>query len=222
MATKSAKGSGQGVALARAVMRVWLWPAERKRKKAIKEALATLIDVASKNIGRGFDASSTILNVGLFLLLAERDIQSLKLDALTHPDEWHRKLCARIIILTIYEWDFDKVTGKALKDALKAAHVSDESRQEAVVCLRRIRDVQHKVRKKFSSLRNSAIAHRDADGLAQYRVIQEVDEHEVFVIIGEFYTAARHFIDLLPKLVSESGNPTSLLLQWLQSDHTRS
>jgi hypothetical protein len=41
-------------------------------------------------------------------------IQAIKIDALTHPDEWTRKLQARVILLTIYEWDADEVSGRAL------------------------------------------------------------------------------------------------------------
>jgi len=111
MATPPARKLEKPAAFARAIMRWWLPVKERKKNKALRNALDTVVEVASKNSGRGFDASSTILNIGLFLLLAERDIQSVKIDALTHPDEWHRKLCARVILLTIHEWDFDKVTG---------------------------------------------------------------------------------------------------------------
>ena len=202
-------------------MRWWLPLKERKKNKALRTALETVVEVASKNSGRGFDASSTILNIGLFLLLAERDIQSVKIDALTHPDEWHRKLCARVIVLTIHEWDFDKVTGTSLKNALNAAGVSEQSRQEAVAALRIVRNVQRKVRKTFGSLRNSTIAHRDADALAQYRAIRDINIDEVFTVAGEFYSGAERFINVLPKLLAESSTLHSLLSQWLQSEQAQ-
>jgi hypothetical protein len=55
-----------------------------------------------------FRGVSTLFNIGLYLLIAHKDIQAIKIDALTHPDEWTRKLLARIILLTIFEWDAEK------------------------------------------------------------------------------------------------------------------
>jgi hypothetical protein len=88
-------------------------------------------------------------------------IQALKIDALTHPDEWTRKLHARIILLTIYEWDADKVTGRGLKDALDTIQGSPALTVQAVDALRALRRVQRKVTKEYGFVRNAAIAHRD-------------------------------------------------------------
>jgi hypothetical protein len=51
-------------------------------------------------------------------LIADRDIQAVKTDTLTHPDEWTRKLNPRNILLTIHEWDADKVCGRELMNAM--------------------------------------------------------------------------------------------------------
>jgi hypothetical protein len=82
------------------------------------------------------------MNIGLYLLIAERDIQALKIDAFSRPDEWTRKLHARIILLTIYEWDADQVSGLALKKALDAIQVSQDVRDQAVGALRALRLAQ--------------------------------------------------------------------------------
>jgi hypothetical protein len=146
-------------------MRRWLWLSERRRRKAIDEALATIKDQTSKSNERGFQDSATLLNIALFFLIAERDFQCVKLDALTHPDEWKRKLCARVILLTIHEWDPDKVSGTALRDALDRLSISDAVRKEIVDSLRAARAAQGRARKEFAELRNATIAHRDADAL---------------------------------------------------------
>jgi hypothetical protein len=204
--------------LARAVMRRWLPFSERKRAKALREAFDVVRDLAIKNEERGFEASSTILNIALYILIAERDIQCLKIDALTHPDEWTRKLCARVILLTVHEWDLDKVSGRGLKRALDMAGASDEVRKQAVDALRRLRFVQRMAVTKFGRLRHTAIAHRDADALLQYRLIEELKTEDVFRVTGEFYDAARRFMDVLPRLVVETGTMPALLRQWLASN----
>jgi hypothetical protein len=66
-------------------------------------------------------------------------------------------------------------------------------------------------------LRNATIAHRDADALLQYRAIRNLKTEMVFAISGEFYAAARRFIDVVPRLMLESGTFPALLRQYVQS-----
>lgn len=105
--------------LVRAYLRRKLPRTERKRRVALEAAFETTRYFAVKNENGKFKGLSILYNIALYLLIADRDIQAVKIDALTHPDEWTLKLNARIILLTIYEWDADKVTGRELKDALE-------------------------------------------------------------------------------------------------------
>lgn len=221
MATSSAGKAAWPSVAARIVMRPWLSFSERGRRRALEAAFDSLLAAATKDTAKNFPASATLLNIGLFLLLAERDIQCLKIDALTHADEWHRKLCLRVIILTIHEWDFDKVGGRALKDALESAEIATDVRKEAVAALRDLRAVEGKVRKTFGSLRNSTIAHRDADALAQYQAIRDIDETKVFEIVGEFYAGVSSFTNVLIRLMAGSITQRSLLHQWLRTDQAQ-
>jgi hypothetical protein len=207
----------KSAALARVVMRWWLPLRERKRSHALRSAFNVIRDEAIKSEERGFAASAIIINIALYFLIAERDIQCLKLDALTHPDEWKRKLCARVILLTIYEWDMDKVSGSSLRGALDSIGASERVRKEAVEALRLVRIVQKKARKEFGVLRNSTIAHRDADAVAQYHAINDLKTEDVFRIAVEFYKGAERFIALMPELILESGSTTALMRQWFQN-----
>jgi hypothetical protein len=209
-------------ALARALMRWWLPIKERKRTAALKSAFNVIRDEAVKSKARGFAASAVILNIALYFLIAERDIQCLKIEALTHPDEWKRKLCARVILLTIYEWDMDKVSGSSLRNALDSIGASEHARRETIEALRLVRTVQKKARKEFGYIRNSAIAHRDADAVAQYNAINDLKTEEVFRIAVEFYNGAERFIALMPELILESGSTVALLRQWFQKSHNAS
>jgi hypothetical protein len=205
-------------ALARAVMRWWLPFKERERAKALEAAFETIKDQAIKSEQRGYKASLTVFNIALYFLIAERDIQCLKIDALTHPNEWKRKLCTRVILLTIHEWDADKVSGSALRNALDSMGASDNVRAEAIEALRAVRIVQRKARKEFGLLRNATIAHRDVDALIQYRAISNLKTEEVFRMAAEFYAGARRYVDVIPKLIAESGTMPALLRQWLESN----
>lgn len=84
---------------------------ERQREKALIGALSEVAKQAAKSRKGPFGSSVVLLNLALFFLIAERDIQAVKIDALTHPDPWRRSLCARIILLTIHELDLNKIAG---------------------------------------------------------------------------------------------------------------
>ena len=203
--------------LARAFMRRWLPFKERRRQKLLKETFDVIKEQAIRAETNDYKALLTIMNIALFFLIAERDIQSIKIDALTHPDKWTRKLHARVILLTIHEWDMDKVSGGALRSALETVGASEEIRKEAIEALRAVRLVQRKAKKEFGSVRNATIAHRESNALLQYRMIDELKTRNVFELTAEFYKAAHRYVDLMPHMMSACGTIPALLKQWKQS-----
>lgn len=207
--------------VARFVMRRVLPFKERRRQAALKSALDELARQTENSAARDFEASTVIFNIALFLLIAERDIQALKIDALTHPDKWHRSLCTRVILLTIHGRDLDKVAGQKLREALDIINAPDDMKRAANDSLRAVRKVQKKVQSDFEFLRNATIAHRDPDALTQYRSILQIDELKVLSLAAEFSTAAEAFIMLLPKLILQSGTLESTITQFSKRDEKR-
>jgi hypothetical protein len=199
--------------VARLVMRRVLPFREREREKALIDALAAIAKQASKSRRRRFQSSAVLFNLALFFLIAERDIQAVKIDALTHPDSWKRSLCARIILLTIYELDLDKVAGSKLRQALEDAGVSEDGKRRITQALRNVRQAQQKAQKQFAFLRNATIAHRDPDAVLQFRSIVGLNEREVVRIGIEFYEGAQLFISALPEVLAEVGSMRGLFRQ---------
>lgn len=199
--------------IARFIMRYVLAIKEKKRKNALIGALREVVKQAQRTQHSNFESSKVVFNLALFFLIAERDIQAAKIDALTHPDQWQRSLAARVILLTIHELDLDKVAGNKFRNALADAGLSNEKTRQASKALRIVRNAQQKAQKQFAFLRNSTIAHRDADALAQYRSIMSIDEKEVLRIAGEFYDGIKAFLDLLPELVMQVASIPGLLNQ---------
>jgi hypothetical protein len=187
---------------------------ERRRGRALQSALRRMATETERSAERGFDASTAVLNVALFFLIAERDIHAVKIDALTHPDPWRRSLCTRIILLTIHEWDMDKVAGQKLKQALNVACAPEEMKKAAIAALRAVRIVQRKAQKEFAFLRNATIAHRDPDAMAQYNAIMSLDEMKVMALAADFYAGADAFINLMPKLILQTSTLPSLFAQY--------
>jgi hypothetical protein len=161
-----------------------------------------------------FVGLSTLYNIALYLLIADRDIQAAKIGALTHPDEWTRKLYARIILLTIYEWDADKVTGQRLRQAMELMLIPEDLRREAIDCLRDMRLVQRRANKQFAHVRNVAIAHRHPDALVQYRAIRDLNVDDVFEIGVQFFQAVERFMNVLSRFFSAGNTMASYFNQW--------
>ena len=188
-------------ALVRCLSRPRLQWSERKRRAALVSALETLATEAARTHRLGFEASTVVLNIGLFFLIAERDIQAVKIDALTHPDPWKRGLAARVMLLTIHELDIDKVAGARLRKALDDGNISDALRQEVTEAMREIRKAQTRAQRNFTHLRNSTIAHRDANAIQQYRDIVKIDGLEVTKVAADFYAGTSKFIEIIPRLL---------------------
>lgn len=189
--------------LARRISRPRLQWSERSRKTALVSALETLAVEAARARRLGFEANTVVLNLGLFFLIAERDIQAVKIDAMTHPDAWTRGLAARVMLLTIHELDIDKVAGSKLRRALDDGKIPQALRQEVTEAMRDIRKAQARAQRQFAYLRNSTIAHRDPDAIRQHRDIIEIDGLEVAKVAADFYAGTRKFIQIIPLLLAQ-------------------
>lgn len=200
-------------ALARRLSRPRMQLDERKRKAALSSTVESFAIQAAKAKRLNFQASAAILNLGLFFLIAERDIQAIKIDTLTHPDAWQRSLCARVLLLTIHELNIDKVAGNQLRQALDDTEAPELLRNKVAVALRSVRKAQEKAQKQFNLMRNSTIAHRDINALQQYRAITELDTLGVAKVAAEFYEATHAFIAVLPELLLYASTFQGLLRQ---------
>lgn len=193
-------------AATRRYSRVILTFRERKRNKVLKTTLETFKREAERANSKGNECTQALMNMGLFYLLAEKDIQAVKIDALTHPDEWKRKLSLRIILLTIYEWDMGKVTGKNLKTLLSRSSVPEEVQNELFESLRTLKKAQRKAAKILHQPRNFVIAHRDANAFAQVETIESLNPKEVFGAAEDFYTSSDRFMSAFSKVLLHAGS----------------
>jgi hypothetical protein len=201
--------------MARFRARLRMLRTERGRLRALALAIESTARVARDARLRDRAALDSVANLSLFFLVAERDIQSVKIDALTHPDSWRRSLCARIILLTIHELDIDKAGGSRLKSAFEAASVPQDLRNDVFLALRRIRLAQQKAQKQFSALRHSTIAHRDGNAFAQYRSITTIDSLAIMQTVGDFYDGARDFISVMTRLIVYVGGSKGTVAEFL-------
>ncbi|EGH08605.1 MULTISPECIES: hypothetical protein [Pseudomonas syringae group] len=201
---------------ARYFLRIKLVIRERKRSAALTDALnATTENFKKSKSTKHFELLKIFFNLSLFFLLAEKDIQSVKIDALTHPDEWKRNLSLRIILLVIHEWDMAKVApAKQLKEAYRIAGISEDLIKEMNVAFREINKAHARAKILLSPARHATIAHRDADAMLQYEMIMKIDTLSTMEIASSFYEGADLFVKALPKVMLEASSTQSLIKQF--------
>jgi hypothetical protein len=95
--------------------------------------------------------------------------------------------------------------------------IPEELKHEASASLRRLRRIQEKATKRFGSVRNAAIAHRDPNALIQYRAIRDLDVLEVINFAIQFFDEVDTFTSVLTRLLVAGNTFPSYLRQWSAS-----
>jgi hypothetical protein len=199
----------------RLYLRVKLTLQERKRSAALTSALSTTIKEFKKVNSSSLEPLKIFFNLSLFFLIAEKDIQAVKVDALSHADPWKRNLSLRIMLLVIHEWDMAKVApANKLREAYDAAGISQELREEMTEAFRKIKKAHSKAKQLLAHARHSTIAHRDADAMLQYETIIKLDAMKTMSVAVSFYEGADLFVKTLPKVMLEASSMHSLLKQY--------
>lgn len=200
--------------------RVSLTIKERKKNRVLTDTLKTLKKEIIRARNTDNECVQVLMNLGLFFLIAEKDIQTVKIDALTHHDEWKRLLSLRIILLTIYEWDMSKASSKNLKELLIQSSVEEKLQKELFKSLRLLRKSRDKAATQLHFERNNIIAHRNSDALLQLNTIQHLNTKLVFNVVTDFYESSAIFMQVLPKVLLQAGSLEGLFSYLLKSKET--
>ncbi|HGS5148063.1 TPA: hypothetical protein ACMDT9_003960 [Vibrio parahaemolyticus] len=164
-----------------------------------------------------FPATKQFFNIGLFFLLAERDIQALKADAFSHPNETKRNIALRTLILTIYEWDMGKVTGRKMHFIYEATGLSETSKSQVVSALKELKKARKVIESQFSETRHNTIAHREKEAIKQYEIISELNVMKFSEALTQFYKASDALLTSMIVAMLEIGSPKNLLHQAINS-----
>ena len=204
----------------RQIKAFFLWRLYRKlekefkaKDKVINGAIETTVKECKKVNEDLFPATKQFLNIGLYFLLAERDIQALKADAFAHPNETKRNIALRALLLTIYEWDMGKVTGRRMQFIYESTGLSDSSRSMVVDALKKLKKARKAIENEISEARHNTIAHREADALHQYEIISELKVMDFSIALTGLYEASDVLLKSLVKAMLEIGTMESLFNQ---------
>jgi uncharacterized protein (DUF1810 family) len=183
------------------------------KDKAINNAIETTVREYRKIDESLFPATKQFFNIGLFFLLAERDIQALKADAFSHPNDTRRNIALRTLILTIYEWDMGKVTGRKMNFIYETTGLSDASKSQIVSALKELKKARKVIETQFSETRHNTIAHREKEAIKQYEIISDLDVMKFSTALTMFYKATDALLKAIVVAMLEVGSTKNLIHQ---------
>jgi len=160
-----------------------------------------------------FPASKQFFNIGLYFLLAERDIQAVKADAFAHSNETKRNIALRTLLLTVYEWDMGKVTGRHMNFIYETTNLSEASKKAVVDALKDLKKAHKIIKNQFSETRHNTIAHREPNAMRQYEIITELDVKVFAPALSDFYEMSGKLLKALVVAMTEIGLMESLFHQ---------
>lgn len=199
---------------------LFLWRLHRKLEKefyikdrVINKTIETTIKEYKRIDQDLFPASKSFFNIGLYFLLAERDVQALKADAFAHPNETKRNIALRALLLTIYEWDMGKVTGRKMQFIYESTGLPDSTKGRLVSALKGLKQARKVIENEMSEARHNTIAHREADAFRQYEIISELNIMRFSLSLTNFYEASDALLKSLVEAMLEIGTMKSLFNQ---------
>ncbi len=199
---------------------LFLWRLHRKLnkdfrlvEKVINNTIETTVFEYRRIDEKLFPATKKFLNIGLFFLLAERDVQALKADAFAHPNATKRNIALRALLLTIYEWDMSKVTGRKMHFIYETTGLSDTSKAAVVVALKELKKARRNVESQVSETRHNTIAHREADAMRQYEIISDLEIMQFAPALEKLYEASEALLKAMTLAMLEIGSTKSLFHQ---------
>lgn len=202
-----------GRRLGRCIARPKIQWTERKRRRALIGAHEAVLYACRGAERLNLRHSMAVLRVSVYMLTANRDLESVKVDLLTSNDWWLRKYLARNIALLMYETDLRKVAGKDFRRSIDYFAPPKDLRNRLAADLQSVRAAQEQLRSDFAEIRNNTIAHRDADAMNQYRLIRNINEEQVLWGAASYFRAAEPLTRDLIELTEIAGDMGHMINQ---------
>lgn len=197
-----------------------LWKLHRKlnkeflhKDKYIEQAIASTVTQYKEIDESKYPATKQFFNVGLYFLLAERDIQAVKADAFANPNKTKRNIALRTLLLTVYEWDMGKVTGRRMQSIYEATGLKKETKLDVVNALKQLKKSRKEIENQFSETRHNTIAHRDPDAMRQFEIISDLEVMKFAPALTKFYIASDMLLKAMVNAMLEMGSIESLFHQ---------
>jgi hypothetical protein len=193
---------------------------ERKRLIELARTIATLREQQTKARENRLIHRDRILNVGLYLLLMDRDFSVLKMEMVSTLDHWRLRYAARQIGLLTYEScdDLTSLLDKDFRHSLAAVELPETEMHSFNVISRQLNEFKNKNQQcLYNQIRNVVSAHRAQDSLEFLNAIDAIDPFQIFRLAGDFFDIVRSLIRFLVRATQQTGQPHLIVKQVLES-----
>ena len=196
--------------IARFYMRPILHFKERKRIREIEKSVDSTLLLVARCKKEGYSDTLVVANAALYLLLAELDIAMIKVDALTHPHAWKRKLYIRLFVLTAFERNIHHVFGRSFRDSVERLGCEPSLLEALTKELREFRRTHEKLQYRYKYYRDETIAHRESDAISTHKAIKNLRETDFIQSVAEVYPSIEGVLNCVTQILLKHGNVEAL------------
>ena len=194
--------------------------AERKRLPALESAIATIKRELLRARELALLDAERVHNVGLYILLMDRDFAVLKVEMVSTFEEWKLTFTARQVAMLIYEAcdDLSSLLGKDFRQSLGALGLTAEKTEQLNKITKRLNQFKHaNHRFLYDEVRNLTAAHRVKDSIQFIEALDKLDPIKVFRLGGEFFGIVEDLVAFLVRTTELMGRADVVLKQLLAS-----
>lgn len=195
---------------------------ERARLPTVRSTIETFREQLANARANGLVHVERVFNVGLYVLLIDRDFGAVKVEMVSTFEPWRLRYTARHTALLLYECcdDLTQMLGKSFRESVVELAVPADAQEE----LNRISSTLHRFKGEhraflYSEVRNLQTAHRDQDSLALLAAIETLDPMRIFTLAAGFWQETLSpLIALLTRITAHLSAPGVMLRQLVASE----
>jgi hypothetical protein len=196
------------------------WNVERKRLPILDGTIKIFRDGLERCRKLGLADADRIYNVGLYLLLADRDCAVLKVQMISSFENWNLRFTARQIALLVYEVcdDLIGLLGKQFRQSLITLSATEDDMNKfnkIYQQLTKFTNTNHQFL--YNDIRNLVAGHRSQDSLEFLPAVEAIDPLRVFRLGGDFFEIVHALIHFLTETLVRMAHPQIALKQLLAS-----
>jgi len=185
----------------------------RNRQKISEAAIAAVRALLKEARNCGSKNLDAVHNVGLYILLLERDLSAYNALLFLSKSTWHQQFAARGMAVLLYEGceDILKLLGKAYRICLTDLGLGQLWFQELNRITSGFNSFKQMHFQFLKGVRNYVGAHREKDALVQIEFLDGLNPVEVYRLGAAFSAPLNDFVNFQIKLTRYAKHPGVML-----------
>jgi len=198
------------------------WRRARARHKVRIAALATVRHTLQSAAGLKARNTTTVFNVGMYLLLLDQDIAYFTDDLVCAIGDHRRAFLAKHEAVLLYEAaeDLPQLLGREFRDAVKGLGASTDQLVRLNGVSSDLNQFWQTHREFLGTIRNALAAHRDHDALRYAEALERLKPLEVMTRAADLSQLLERLVEVITELASLTVEPAAILRDMIASSTT--